>query len=43
MQSELGTGPAESANGVKKRKVRKGTHSCWECKSDLRLPPLPLY
>lgn len=36
MQSEQGVKP--DANGVKKRKVRKGTHSCWECKS---APPAP--
>lgn len=42
MQSELGARPADSANGVKKRKVRKGTHSCWECKSGLRIQPLDI-
>lgn len=31
MQSE--PGDRSDASGIKKRKVRKGTHSCWECKS----------
>lgn len=36
MQSEPGAKP--DAEGIKKRKVRKGTHSCWECKSVPRAP-----
>ena len=32
MPSPRATPPVHVQSGVKRRKVRKGTHSCWECK-----------